>query len=66
MKKRASIFAVIVIVLALLCWYVLAPSHTPVGQPKMLVLSAQNLQQFRSDFNREPSGARLVLLVSPT
>ncbi|MHB8540022.1 MAG: hypothetical protein ACYDCD_03640 [Candidatus Acidiferrales bacterium] len=66
MKKRLAISIAAVIFLALLGWYVWAPSRTPSGQARMIVLSANNLQQFRADFNRNPLSARLVLLVSPT
>lgn len=66
MKKRALISVAAVILLAFLGWYAWAPPHTPAEQPQMVILSRENIQQFRSDFNREPASARLVLLVSPT
>lgn len=46
--------------------YLWLPASTPVGQPPLTRITAQNAGEFAAAFAAAPSGPRLVLLLSPT
>jgi hypothetical protein len=50
----------------LIVWYLWLSKGTPPGQPPLTLLTENNLDQFKNDFNNAGNEARLVLLLSPT
>jgi len=67
MKKRLSIFAVLVLVgLFALGRHFYGGRAVPAGQPPLVSLTATNFDQLRAAFNSASSEVRIVLLLSPT
>lgn len=62
---KATVAVIGLVVAALLAWRVLGHS-TPRGQPPLVDLSADTLNQFESAFNNSSGEVRVVALLSPT
>jgi hypothetical protein len=65
-RKKLQLGAAAGALLALIAWHVWGPSHTPLAQPPLTILTAGNFDGFEKAFNDAPESARLVLLLSPT
>jgi hypothetical protein len=65
-RKKLLLGTAAGLALALLAWHVWGPSHTPLAQPPLTILTAGNSERFEKAFNDAPENARLVLLLSPT
>ena len=63
--KYAAWFALAVVALSI-GWYLWGLRRAPRGQPQLVSLTPNNLDQFKSTFNDAADRARLVLLLSPT
>ncbi len=63
--KHAAWFALLVVVLSI-GWYLWGSRRAPRHQPPLTLLTAANLDQFKSAFNGATDRNRLVLLLSPT
>ena len=63
---RFAVWVVGIVAALLIVWYLWLSRGTPSGQPPLTLLTQNNLDQFRHDFNGEGDKARLVLLLSPT
>jgi hypothetical protein len=68
MNKRLRIVAgaSIAVVMALFAYSYLTNHATPAGQPPLVQMTPQVLEQFKEDFNRARGQARLIVLLSPT
>lgn len=55
-----------IIAVLLVVWYLWLSRGTPAGQPPLMSLTQNNLDQFKHDFNGAGDEVRLVLLLSPT
>ena len=66
MKKRLAIVLAVCVILLLAGFYMWGPSSVPKGQEPLVTLSRTNLHAFEETFDRHGSGARLILLLSPT
>ena len=55
-----------VVAALLIVWYLWLSKGTPPGQPPLTLLTRNNLDQFKHDFNSADGELRLVLLLSPT
>jgi hypothetical protein len=51
---------------ALYSWERFSARQTPVGQPPLLMLNAENLGQLRASFNEGEKSTRVLALLSPT
>jgi hypothetical protein len=51
---------------ALVSWHVVGPRRTPVGQPPLVRLTAENFDELRAAFNAHADKTRFVVLLSPT
>lgn len=47
-------------------WYYWGPVAMPVGQPPLLEITPQTIEQVRADFNAAADRPRIVALLSPT
>jgi hypothetical protein len=65
-RKKLLLGTAAGIALALIAWHVWGPSHTPLAQPPLAILTTGNFERFEKAFNEAPESARLVLLLSPT
>jgi hypothetical protein len=64
---RVNLKYVLVCVIAFaLVWYFWGWSSPPQGQPPLTLLTPDNLDRFKLDFNNAADRTRLVLLLSPT
>jgi hypothetical protein len=63
-------FAIVALVLALAAlgagWYYWGPVAMPEGQPPLVEITPQTIEQFRAEFNRHADRPRIVALLSPT
>lgn len=66
MKKRLTWIAVIVVIAGTLFWRFFGSSKTPEGQPPLVVLSANDLNQVKTLFNSHKDKKRVIVLLSPT
>jgi len=55
-----------IIAVLLVVWYLWLSKGTPAGQPPLTLLTPDNFQSFRQEFNSNADRARLILLLSPT
>lgn len=65
-KSYALVLAAMVVLSSSAAWYVWGPRETPVGQPELAELTAENLAGFQRQFNADADKVRLLVLVSPT
>ncbi len=66
-RRVKYVFRLVGIIAALLIvWYLWLSKGTPAGQPALVSLTQNNVDQFKHDFNGAGDEARLVLLLSPT
>jgi len=67
MKKRLSILAAFVIVALLaLGWHFYGGQTVPSGQPPLVSLTPNKIDQLRAAFNKASGDVRIFLLLSPT
>ena len=67
MAKRKYMLCFVAVAFALLLgWHFLWSARTPDGQPPLTYLTANNIDQFKHQFDGAAERARLVLLLSPT
>lgn len=56
----------VLVISGLIARHVLAPRHTPAGQPPLTKLTSDSLGTLRDAFNASSGEPRLLVLVSPT
>lgn len=66
LKKRAVIFAGLVVLLLFAGVYLWGPSKAPPTQKPLLTLTTANFNEFEAAFDEAADAQRLVLLLSPT
>jgi len=66
MKKKLPIYLLACVLLLVAIFYLWGPSSVPEGQQPLLTLSVTNLSDFQKEFDAQPDGSRIILLVSPT
>jgi CBS-domain-containing membrane protein len=66
MKRTWLTVLAALLVLSIVCVYFLQGSHTPSGQPALVVMNSPALSSLQAEFNRTPASLRIVLLLSPT
>jgi len=67
MKKRLTILAAFVIVALLAVgWHFYGGEKVPPGQPALVSLTSNKIDQLRAAFNKASGDVRIVLLLSPT
>ena len=64
--RMLGLAALLTVLVVAILWYQFAPSEAPPGQPPLATLDSTSLQTLRADFNRDPSQARIIVLLSPT
>lgn len=68
-RRRAAFLALGTLLLGIaggLVYYVFGSRQTPRGQPPLIYLSEQNLEEVRAAFNDAAEQTRLLALLSPT
>ncbi len=65
-KRKHPLWIVTVAFALLLGWHFLWSDRTPAGQPPLTYLTANDIDQFKLQFDGAAEKARLVLLLSPT
>ena len=65
-RTMIAVFAVAVVVLAVLASYHFAGHQVPAGQAPLAELTINSLGSLKANFNRSADGVRIVLLLSPT
>ncbi len=66
MKKKWALFAVIILGLILLAFYLWVPGSVPAGQQALTKLTSGTVTQFESAFDADGDVTHVVLLLSPT
>jgi len=67
MAKRKYVLCFVAVAFALLLgWHFLWSARTPDRQPPLTYLTANNIDQFKLQFDGAAQKVRLVLLLSPT
>jgi hypothetical protein len=68
MTKRLAVVAgpLVVLMLAFVAYTYLADRSTPAGQPALVEIDAQALEQIKEEFNRARGRVRVIALLSPT
>ncbi len=64
-RKHALAAATALVAIAALVYFY-GGSEAPSGQPPLKSLTANNLSEFKNEFNGARAGVRLLLLLSPT
>jgi len=65
-KVKYALRLVGIVAAFLIIWYLWLSKGTPAGQPPLTLLTPDNFQSFRQEFNSNADRARLILLLSPT
>ena len=66
LRIRYAFWLVGIVAVLLIIWFLWLSKGTPPGQPPLMSLTRNNLDQFKRDFNSADGEFRLVLLLSPT
>lgn len=67
MKKAISITGLAVTLVGLAAaWYYWGPVAMPAGQPPLVEITPQTIEQLRAEFNAHAGKPRIVALLSPT
>lgn len=66
MRRKTTLWLVIVIALVAMAFYLWGSSRTPAGQPPLLSLNNANVMDFQQTFDAAAADTRIVLLLSPT
>jgi len=66
LRTRYAFWFVGIVAALLIIWFLWLSKGTPPGQPPLMSLTRNNLDQFKHDFNSWDGELRLVLLLSPT
>ena len=66
--KRTVLILVLIAALGVVGagWYYWGPVAVPQGQPPLVYITPQTLEQLRADFNAAADHPRIVALLSPT
>jgi hypothetical protein len=65
-RRTLGMLAVVVALVLAVAWSLLRPGEAPPGQPPLVTLGSESLQDLRADFNRDTTLARIIVLLSPT
>jgi hypothetical protein len=68
MNKRRTLGTLVIALLTALAvaWVILGPGEAPAGQPPLVTVDSTSLETLRSEFNRDSSQPRVIVLLSPT
>lgn len=66
MRRKTTLWLVIVIALVAMVLCLWGSSRTPAGQPPLLSLNNADVIDFQQTFNAAAADTRIVLLLSPT
>lgn len=67
MKKGVTLAGLILALVGLGAgWYYWGPVAMPAGQPALVEITPQSIEQLRAEFNEHADKPRIVALLSPT
>ena len=65
-RRTLGVAGLVVLCAVTVAWYRFAPGEAPAGQPPLVTIHAEALEELRADFNRYANETRLIILLSPT
>jgi hypothetical protein len=65
-RRTFGVAGLIVLMVAAVAWYRLAPGQAPVRQLPLVTIDAAALESLKADFNRYANETRVIVLLSPT
>jgi hypothetical protein len=66
MTRKRALWLIVTVALLAVAFYLWGSSHTPPGQPPLVLLDHANVGEFQQRFNAASADTRIVLLLSPT